>query len=89
MKNKYTFSKYVKQQGLPINITLIGLLLSGIAVCILVTYLSISILIKLEYIIYAIIFSLIIFFILYIAYKDYQDCKREYYINKRSNNYEK
>lgn len=85
MKNKYIFSKYIKQQGLPIiALLIITILLSitGIAACILVSYLSTNISLKLEYIFYTIIFDLIIFFIIYLIYKDYQDCKKEYYIKQ-------
>lgn len=86
MKNKYNFSKYVKQQGLPINVIILGLLLSLIVGCILLTCLSVSIPQKVEYIIYTIIFILITFFLLYIADKDYQYCKKEYYQKQNTNN---
>lgn len=75
MKNKYTFSKYFKEEILPV----IVILLIGLIFCILFDSLIIYIMVKIKYGSFILIFSLLTFAIINAIYNNYQNCKKEYY----------
>lgn len=80
MKNKYTFGKYFKKQMLPA----IAIFLIGLIICILIGFLIIYIAVKMEYVVYALIFGLLVFAIIDAIYDNYQDCKEKYYKEQKN-----
>lgn len=74
MKSKYSFSKYFKEEILPI----IVIFLIGLIIDILAASAIIYIIVKIKYGGYILIFSLIAFAIIDAIYDNYQDCKKEY-----------
>ena len=80
MKNKYTFSKYFKEQMLPA----IAMFLIGLIILTSIGFLIIYIAVKMEYVVYALIFGLLAFAIIDAIYDNYQDCKEKYYQDKRN-----
>ena len=81
MKNKYTFSKYFKEEILPV----IVIFLIGLIICVLFDSLIIYIIVKIKYGGFALIFGLIAFIIIYSIHDNYQYYKEKYYQEQNTN----